>query len=456
MEPVILQGQFRNSPVNELTVFIKNIPGIYSYDTIRLNDDGTFYLKTYKISEPHEIAIQGHGFYLNSLYVAPGFDLTLTCDGTDWKSTRQTLEIEGIGKESNAFVAGFSYYESVLDSREPIKKRFLQSLDRLSEIDDSIYQVHYINNKSTEPYFDYFSEVIKLDIQFDKLRQLIQYARSQINSPKEIERFVRGNFDNQTLDNISNDAWLISASYQNLVKGLFSQYQMIVERKYDPQKLKDDAYVFENLARLYRSKTREFVFSGSIIKRFRNAKDLEELELKAKTLEPFIQSFQNESYVRYLEQQYRSKELKLLESQVGNPAPHFSLPDSTGFIHSLQDFYGKVVFMDLWASWCKPCREETPILKEIYQEFQNRRDIVFIGIAIRDFQEDWIKAIKEDKPVGLQLIDKDQIVSRTYHANVLPRYIIIDKYGKFADADAPRPSEREELINILYKEINRD
>jgi len=141
---------------------------------------------------------------------------------------------------------------------------------------------------------------------------------------------------------------------------------------------------------------------------------------------------------------------------VGRVAPNFLLPDTTGTLHSLQDYHGKVILLDLWASWCKPCRVETPILKEIYKEFLGREYVVFIGIAIRDLTDNWIKAVDQDKPLWLQLNDVNQTVSRLYHANSLPRYVIIDKEGNFADPDAPLPSEKEKLIKILNKEIARN
>lgn len=61
--------------------------------------------------------------------------------------------------------------------------------------------------------------------------------------------------------------------------------------------------------------------------------------------------------------------------------------------------------------------------------------------------------LKENKPLGLQLEDQDNLVSKIYNANSIPRFILIDKEGKIVDADAPRPSNLETLTVLLNKEL---
>ncbi len=452
-EPVILQGQFLNCPKRELTVSIQNVPGLYTHEEIKLNEDGTFYLKTNKITVPQDVAIRSLGFSINPLFVAPGYNLTLKCDGRNLKTIKKTLEISGIGKESNYAITGDSYHDYSINFEEPSKKKFLQDINKVTEIEDSIYKIQYVEKITKEPYFNYFSEVIKLNLHFDKLYKLITYSLLQPYSAKEIERFVQDNYDNQTLDNFSNDNWLISSSYRKLVSDRFLRYQMIIDTDGDKILIHDEDYILNKITELYDSQTREYVYVRFMRGSFSRSKDLSELRSTAERFEPFIEDFRNESYKEYLDQIFQDKVKQLYESQVGKKAPMFNLPDTTGKYHSLQDYIGKVVYLDFWGSWCKPCREETPFLKEIYNEFHDSKDMVFIGIAIKDLEENWIKAVNKDKPKWLQLIDVDQKVSKQYHVNILPRYIIIDKEGNLADPDAPRPREKEKLINILNTEI---
>jgi thiol-disulfide isomerase/thioredoxin len=92
---------------------------------------------------------------------------------------------------------------------------------------------------------------------------------------------------------------------------------------------------------------------------------------------------------------------------VGKSAYNFSLPDSTGRMISMKDFKGKVLFIDVWATWCGPCREQFPFLKEVEEEYKDNNEIIFMGITIdraRDRQK-WINTIKKENLPPLQLFD---------------------------------------------------
>jgi len=110
---------------------------------------------------------------------------------------------------------------------------------------------------------------------------------------------------------------------------------------------------------------------------------------------------------------------------------------------ALSDFRGKVVYIDVWATWCGPCLKEIPHLKKLEADYKDK-NIVFLGVSI-DSQKDytkWKEFLKQERLVGIQLFagDKAKDISKPYKITGIPRFILVGKDGKIISADAPRPS----------------
>lgn len=123
------------------------------------------------------------------------------------------------------------------------------------------------------------------------------------------------------------------------------------------------------------------------------------------------------------------------------------------FSELLKKYEGKVIYLDLWASWCKPCREEikkTKKLKSIYKD----EDIAFVYLTVDLDKEQCEKAIKKDGVIAIEdnyyitEIIKDSLYKKLELKGVLPYYVIIGKDGTI-HTNAPRPSEKEKLRKEL-------
>ena len=161
--------------------------------------------------------------------------------------------------------------------------------------------------------------------------------------------------------------------------------------------------------------------------------------------------------IQRIEQEYNRKILMGETLAEGMDSPKFANYENyNGKTTSLDDLQGKYVYIDIWATWCKPCKAEIPFLKKLEDKYHEKK-ITFVSISI-DSEKDhniWKEMVAEKELSGIQLFsDKDwnSEFIKNYLVNSIPRFILIDPGGKIISADAPRPSQGE-IITILLNQL---
>ncbi len=136
-------------------------------------------------------------------------------------------------------------------------------------------------------------------------------------------------------------------------------------------------------------------------------------------------------------------------------AADFTYPDRNGKLVSLSDFRGKVVLVDVWATWCGPCRAEIPHLVKLEKEMEGK-DVVFIGVSI-DQKKDhrkWLEVLEQEGLSGVQLFaGVSPQIMKDYKFTTIPRFMVFDREGKVVTTNSPRPSSPE-LKKLLEKLLN--
>lgn len=139
----------------------------------------------------------------------------------------------------------------------------------------------------------------------------------------------------------------------------------------------------------------------------------------------------------------------------GKPAIDFTYPGLDGKNVSLSDFKGKVVIVDVWATWCQPCLKEVPHMKKLEEEFHGRKDIVFLAVSV-DKESDkakWEKMIAAEKLPGLHLFANGfSEIAKSYDISSIPRFMVFDKKGNIVSTNSPRPSDPK-LKEMILKEL---
>lgn len=170
----------------------------------------------------------------------------------------------------------------------------------------------------------------------------------------------------------------------------------------------------------------------------------------------FIQNEKNviANYIKRISAKYEEAHAFSNKLAKGKHSPEFNdYENFDGSKTSLSDFSGKYVFIDVWATWCAPCKAQIPHLEELEKAYKDK-NIVFVSMSV-DSQKDkekWRTMVEDKTLSGVQIIAPKQTGSeftKKYYINAIPRFILIDPQGNIVDADAPRPSEKEKIEALL-------
>jgi thiol-disulfide isomerase/thioredoxin len=181
-----------------------------------------------------------------------------------------------------------------------------------------------------------------------------------------------------------------------------------------------------------------------------------------------LNAFQ-EQYGQYIvtdsqRERMRNLEIALFQNEAAAAAERvkafdFTFPNVNGNQVSLSDFEGKVVYIDVWATWCGPCLSEIPALLKLKEEYKDNDNLIFMGVSV-DAQRDkkkWEELLIEKGLSGVQLFagdDAEREIMEPYGIMGIPRFILVGKDGTIFMSNAPRPSSGE-IRAVLNEAVSR-
>jgi len=143
-----------------------------------------------------------------------------------------------------------------------------------------------------------------------------------------------------------------------------------------------------------------------------------------------------------------------LALRIGSIAPDISIPDTTGKKIALSALRPKYVLLDFWASWCGPCRAESPYLLKSFRKYQDKFTILSVSLDSKGAKTVWMNAIRQDGtgvwPQVSSLTGRATPEAALYGVSIIPTNFLIDKDGRIVAKDL-RGEELEKKLEELFK-----
>ena len=422
---VRLSGKISNPSSDKIVIRGKDYKKL-----IKVSLDGKF-------SDTLKIEPGDYSFYdtkeSTSMYLEPGYDLNIT---VNTKEFDETIKYSGIGDRPNNFLASYFMFKEK------------------NAIGNNTYK-----KMSSQEYFDF-----SLDI-YEKSMTLLNQSK----------------IDNESFNYKQNETFkyklLTDLIVSKVGKEYFSGKSSGVIRQYLDEKINSinfkDAVLFESnySQRFFNSYFTAGLVANDIncLNKYEN--DIDEQQKKGiiTNLKRGI-SFYNEEEIDayYLTlkklvrednsfQQIKKKYDQINQLKKGNPSPSFNYPDTSGKSISLASLSGKLVYIDVWATWCGPCKAQIPFLIQLEEKYRTK-EIAFISLSIDQLKDStkWKKMILEKELKGIQIIAENAWRStfvKDYIIEGIPRFILIDQSGNIISPNAPRPAIFSEEGYVLNEEI---
>ncbi len=376
-------------------------------------------------------------------YIQPGDNITANLDFIQPDRTTFT----GNHALENQFLQAFNKAKQnwKSDSIDFIFK--LPENDFIKKIEEKTqylidFQQKYQKEKT--PFTEIFADLIADEISYDAAIQKMQYPLFYNYYNPDSTLKLSDTYDTflQNID-LNDDQSLLTPSFPEFLS-LFLDFSMSFDTLTPDESAINRKFMLI-ADKFTNNKIREFLYYDVMKNNFKNTPDE-----AAEAMDAYLKVQNNETFIREIKNLY-SIWKPLLK---GEKAPEWIFKDIHKKDIGLSSFRGKVVYIDLWATWCKPCIESIPAFLELQKAFY-QKPIEFISISLDQDRNEWLKAIKKHKLSGYQLIsDKawDSDIIKDYHIENIPRYILIDKNGNILNVHAPRPDDKN-IHSILTEAI---
>ena len=442
---VVVTGKIANSLEENVVIRINYFDEL---DTIKLNvADGTFFTEI-DLKEEH-FGWLYHERIAFPLYLIPGATINLEFDAEDLKiKSASNIQITGEGSETTAFLYSLNVKSNKYGNNDLLKMpvdSFAMVMNDAEQFINGEIEKFKANNSPSDEFMERTILRQKVNLAL-KYSNFIKYHSSYSPEDKTpIPDSFRKIIDGIPLNDTENCKEIIEYRYF-----LIQNHQDKIDEEMQSTNLEriSVAYVNKNADKIAALVAPQDI-KDDIGKRFLYYYYKRPDSIRKVYKARYKEVIRNQEYINEFEKTVAT--LKKLKS--GNVAPTFNYPDINGEMISSESLKGKVIYIDVWATWCSPCIYEIPYLNKLEEEL-HKEEIAFVSISVDDNKdkEAWKKMVKEKELGGYQLYAKggwESKIIEDYVIQGIPYFIIIDKEGKLVEIFATRPSNPETKEKLL-------
>lgn len=376
--------------------------------------DGSFKVK-FKLAAPNYFRMGR-----NILYLTPGDSLVMFVDYNNPK----LATFSGAHSRENEYLreTPFPKGGSFLEAGTKIK----------STVDSSVMMVEEAAKQRAVSLLTYASEGERVSEEFTKL-ETARIKADLINSLLSIRAYfpMRRKLSKDSADVFQKNFEQTIAPYTNRYNKDFIDPQFLKLAVY--RDVIDDLMAGEKGSSKNLQQVKAWIAARDMAQQLKRASDR---EAKMK-FEPSITALADASYRTALSTTLN----KVMQLSNGDAAFDFAALDADAKASRLSNLKGKLIYIDLWATWCGPCLQEMPAYEKLKESYKDNPTISFISLSIDDNKDAWKKNMQQRNAQGLQWI-VDRAKLQPYNIMSIPRSILVDKDFKIVEMNAALPSSK--------------
>ncbi|HTG64911.1 MAG TPA: TlpA disulfide reductase family protein [Flavobacterium sp.] len=482
-QKTIIKGKFENMKDEALRIVVPNQywdgKSNNNEFNIQLDQTGNFYQEL-NLSNPqiiyfHYYNIVSNTSFLYNLFVSPGDNLSIIVDAS---LKPENIKVNGKNKENNKFLDIMPYLDLEKFKGDTLPDKVYKEIERISLNSKSTLDKYIKVNKPSKEFvktwqinleylapeaFYFFEQNNKFRIReaytrnLDKWKQLRNelFSKIKISNDEALNTEFYQRFVSDILGRTKEELWN-EASGKNQETFFKEWYNTSVEE--GSKLFRDDMtniLTEKIIQKYYTGKSAEFAYAVFLKESIEeeNNKNLPQI------FENFKKKYPNSNYIS----QFEPKINKIIENNSKTLTDKMIFVEKgeqfNTFEEVINQFKGKTVLIDMWGTWCAPCRKQIAEHSQAVHDYFKDKDIQFLYIANHDSHnpENWKKIISFQSIEGTHILANETLtkdIMTKSKGTGFPTYIILKKDGSYELSKAGYPLEREVLIKQLETAIS--